>query len=56
MDVLSGLLHGFSVALQPTNLFWCFVGCFLGTLLTWVTMLVMAALLLWQFIIAHAMV
>src|SRR5262245_24137720 len=31
MDVLNGLLHGFSVALQPANLFWCFVGCFLGT-------------------------
>ena len=31
MDVLGGLLHGFSVALQPANLFWCFVGCFLGT-------------------------
>src|SRR6476659_7056681 len=32
MDVLSGLLHGFSVALQLVNLFWCFVGCFLGTI------------------------
>src|SRR6476619_3483514 len=32
MDVVSGLLHGFSVALQPLNLFWCFVGCFLGTI------------------------
>ena len=31
MDVLSGLLHGFAVALQPANLFWCFVGCLLGT-------------------------
>jgi putative tricarboxylic transport membrane protein len=31
MDVLGGLLHGFSVALQPANLLWCFVGCFLGT-------------------------
>src|SRR6478672_11307514 len=31
MDVLGGLLHGFSVALQPANLFWCFLGCFLGT-------------------------
>src|SRR6187200_2947797 len=31
MDVFGGLLHGFSVALQPANLFWCFVGCFLGT-------------------------
>src|SRR5687767_6456733 len=31
MDVVNGLLHGFSVALQPANLLWCFVGCFLGT-------------------------
>jgi putative tricarboxylic transport membrane protein len=31
MDVLGGLLHGFSVALQPANLLWCFIGCFLGT-------------------------
>jgi putative tricarboxylic transport membrane protein len=31
MDTVGGLLHGFSIALQPTNLFWCFVGCFLGT-------------------------
>src|SRR5918997_475449 len=31
MEVLNGLLHGFAVALQPTNLFWCFVGCFFGT-------------------------
>ena len=31
MDVIGGLLQGFSVALQPANLFWCFVGCFLGT-------------------------
>lgn len=31
MDVASGLLHGFYVALQPTNLLWCFVGTFLGT-------------------------
>ena len=31
MDVVSGLLHGFSVALTPANLLWCFVGCFLGT-------------------------
>ncbi|HZA50890.1 MAG TPA: tripartite tricarboxylate transporter permease [Myxococcaceae bacterium] len=32
MDVGGGLLHGFSVALQPLNLFWCFAGCFLGTM------------------------
>ncbi len=31
MDVLGGLLHGFAVALKPVNLFWCFVGCFFGT-------------------------
>jgi len=31
MDVLSGLIHGFSVAVAPVNLMWCFVGCFLGT-------------------------
>src|SRR3954466_11559038 len=31
MDILSGLLHGFAVALQPINLLWCFVGVFLGT-------------------------
>ena len=31
MDVLEGLLQGFAVALQPANLFWCFVGCLLGT-------------------------
>jgi putative tricarboxylic transport membrane protein len=32
MDVLSGLGQGFAVALQPVNLFWCLVGCFLGTI------------------------
>jgi putative tricarboxylic transport membrane protein len=32
MDVLSGLLQGFSVALQPMNLLWCFVGVILGTI------------------------
>src|SRR6201999_1566509 len=26
-----GLLHGFAAALQPYNLFWCFAGCFLGS-------------------------
>ena len=31
MEVLSGLAHGFGVALEPTNLLWCFVGVFLGT-------------------------
>ena len=31
MDILSGLLHGFAVALEPANLLWCFVGVVLGT-------------------------
>jgi putative tricarboxylic transport membrane protein len=31
MDIADGLLHGFYVALQPTNVLWCFVGCLLGT-------------------------
>ena len=31
MEVVTGLLHGFSVALQPLNLLWCFVGVLLGT-------------------------
>jgi putative tricarboxylic transport membrane protein len=31
VDVVTGLLHGFSVALAPANLLWCFVGVFLGT-------------------------
>jgi putative tricarboxylic transport membrane protein len=31
MDVFGQLLTGFSVALQPMNLFWAFVGCTLGT-------------------------
>ena len=32
MDIVSGLLQGFSVALQPINLLWCFVGVLLGTI------------------------
>jgi putative tricarboxylic transport membrane protein len=32
LDTLQGLLYGFSVALQPNNLFLVFVGCVLGTL------------------------
>lgn len=32
MEALSGLLLGFAVALTPANLFWCFVGVFLGTI------------------------
>ena len=31
MEVLSGLMQGFSVALQPMNLLWCFLGVVLGT-------------------------
>jgi putative tricarboxylic transport membrane protein len=31
MEALGNLLLGFSVALTPANLFWCFVGVFLGT-------------------------
>jgi putative tricarboxylic transport membrane protein len=32
VDVLGGLMQGFALALQPANLFWCFVGVFLGTI------------------------
>jgi len=31
VDIVAGLLQGFSVALAPSNLLWCFVGVFLGT-------------------------
>ncbi len=31
MDILSGLMQGFAVALQPANLLWCLVGAVLGT-------------------------
>jgi putative tricarboxylic transport membrane protein len=31
MDILSGLMQGFAVALQPVNLLWCLVGVILGT-------------------------
>jgi len=31
MDIASGLLHGFAVALAPANLLWCFIGVLLGT-------------------------
>ena len=31
MDVIAGLAQGFSVALEPMNLLWCFVGVFFGT-------------------------
>ncbi len=33
MDLLNYLSIGFSVALQPINLFYCFVGVFIGTLI-----------------------
>jgi len=32
MDTLLCLLHGFSVSLQPQNLFYCFLGVLMGTL------------------------
>src|SRR5438128_8423118 len=32
MEIASGLLHGFAVALQPLNILWCFIGCLLGTI------------------------
>jgi len=32
METLHYLLHGFSVALQPVNLFYCFIGTLAGTL------------------------
>lgn len=32
MEAFGNLLLGFSVALTPANLFWCFVGVFLGTI------------------------
>ncbi len=31
MEVLTSLGHGFAVAFEPLNLFWCFVGVLLGT-------------------------
>jgi putative tricarboxylic transport membrane protein len=32
MDILNQLLMGFTVALEPINLFYCFMGCLIGTL------------------------
>ncbi len=32
MDILNGLMQGFSVALTPMNLVMCFLGCLLGTI------------------------
>ncbi len=33
MDTLTHILNGFSVALQPINLWYTFLGCFLGTII-----------------------
>lgn len=33
MEALSGIAHGFYIALQPANIMWCFVGCFFGTII-----------------------
>lgn len=33
MDMLQNVLYGFSVSLEPSNLFACFVGVFIGTLI-----------------------
>jgi putative tricarboxylic transport membrane protein len=33
MDILSGLASGFQTVLQPSHLFYCFVGVFIGTLI-----------------------
>jgi putative tricarboxylic transport membrane protein len=33
MDLLGNVLHGFAVSLEPTNLFYCFVGALAGTLI-----------------------
>jgi len=33
MDITQHILYGFSVALTPENLFFCFLGAFLGTLI-----------------------
>ena len=32
MDTLNAILHGFSICLQPINLWYTLVGCFLGTI------------------------
>ena len=31
MDILQGLMHGFVVILEPSNLLYCFLGCLVGT-------------------------
>src|SRR4051812_12473140 len=33
MDTLSHILHGFNVALMPINLWYTFLGCFMGTII-----------------------
>jgi putative tricarboxylic transport membrane protein len=33
MDIFSGILFGFQTILEPSNLFYCFVGVFIGTLI-----------------------
>jgi len=33
MDLLTNVAHGFAVALDPNNLFFCFIGCLAGTLI-----------------------
>src|SRR5687767_3697129 len=33
MEIVSGLMQGFAVALQPLNLLWCLVGVLLGTVI-----------------------
>jgi putative tricarboxylic transport membrane protein len=33
MDVITSLLHGFNVAIEPMNLLVCFIGVFVGTLI-----------------------
>jgi len=32
MEVLNGLMQGFSIALEPMNLLWCFIGVLFGTI------------------------
>jgi len=32
MEMLTNLMQGFAVALEPMNLLWCFIGVFLGTI------------------------
>ena len=32
MEVIAGLAHGFAIAFEPANLFWCFLGVVLGTI------------------------